>query len=90
MNSHDLARYLLSHRANDIRIEVLVDIGEAEELLVKRTELRDHTEGGYSESYTIPSNSVIAYDSLADVIVIKAGNIIILSKEEMERFDAEL
>ena len=86
MNSHELAKALLVRRVNDVRIEVLIDVDE-EEPRISRTELRDHVEGGYRPTYLLDSAYVVAYDPLVDVIVIKAGTVVVLSKEEMESLD---
>lgn len=77
MLSHDLARALLSRRNNDIRIEVLVDDDPAgeREIWAKQVELRDDLRGG--STWQIGSDDLITYDTEGDVIVIRAGFVII-------------
>lgn len=75
MLSHDLARALLARRNNDVRIEVLIDDDPAGErgYLVRRVGLRDDLRG----SAQIPAGDVITYDTADDVIVVRAGCVVV-------------
>lgn len=78
MLSHDLARALLAHRNNDIRIEVLVDDDPAGErdLYAYRVDLRDSgkARGSFHE---LPADQVVAYVPDDDVILIHAGFVVL-------------
>jgi hypothetical protein len=77
VNSHELAKLLLSRRANDIRIEVLVDEDPDADYEPQMTSLRDAGDGnGNPISTTIPADQIVVYDSEEDVIVIRAGVIV--------------
>jgi hypothetical protein len=76
--SHDLARALLARRNNDVLIEVLVDedpTGERE-LQTQRVDLRD---GGQATGsmWQVPSDLVVEYDGADDVVVIRAGFVVL-------------
>lgn len=77
MLSHDLARALLAHRNNDVRIEVLVDDDPAGErdYLVLRTDLRDFEPS--NGAHTIPAGEVVGYDGADDVVIVRAGFLVV-------------
>ncbi len=78
MLSHDLARLLLAHRNNDIRVEVLVDDDPAGErdLHAQWVDLRD---GGTARGswHELPADQVVAYNPDEDVVVIRAGFVVV-------------
>lgn len=78
MLSHDLARALLAHRNNDIRVEVLVDDDPSgvRDIWAKRIELRDGGAMRGSE-YHMPGSELVAYDGEDDVVVIRAGFVVL-------------
>lgn len=77
MLSHDLARALLARRNNDVRIEVLVDDDPTGQrgYLVQRTDLRDFEPS--NGATTVPAEEIVAYDTEGDVIVIRAGSVVV-------------
>lgn len=76
MLSHDLARALLAHRNNDVRVEVLVDDDPAgdRDIWAKRTELRDDRRCG---AFQVPAEDLVGYDGENDVVVIKAAFVVV-------------
>lgn len=81
MLSHDLAHELLAHRNNDVRVEVLVDddtTGETYKTVM--VELRDQDP---TIDPDLREDPVIGYDSVNDVVFIRAG-IVVVSEEEPE------
>ena len=73
MLSHDLARILLAHRNNDVRIEVLVDDDPAGERAIRPQwcGLRDSMPAG--SGFAVPAGEVVVYDAEDDVLVVRAG-----------------
>lgn len=71
MNSHELAKLLLSRRANDIRIQVWVDTDPTglEDPTSHRVELGDMPD----RWWTVPAEELLTYDSENDLLILKAG-----------------
>lgn len=78
MLSHDLARELLARRNNDVRIEILVDDDPAEvrDVYATRIELRD-SGASRGSTYELPPEEIVTYLADDDVIVIRAGLLVI-------------
>jgi len=77
MDSHELARALLAHRATDVRIEVVID-GPGPAYDRQLVYLRDHPE---DDDIRIPTSSVVFYHPDADAMVIRAGFVGVPSPE---------
>lgn len=71
MLSHDLARELLSHRNNDVRVQVLVDDDPTAETY--RTILVELRDTDLTLDPDLNKDQLVTYDADKDVIVLRAG-----------------
>lgn len=76
MLSHDLARALLAHRNNDVRVEVLTyNPADDDTPLLRQVELRD---GGFlTAEDRVDEADVVAYDADRDAIIVRAGFVVV-------------
>lgn len=77
MLSHDLARALLAHRNNDIRIEVLVDDDPTGKRDVYRSRIGLRDGVTLTCGHHLPAAEVVAYDGDDDVVVIRAAFVVL-------------
>ena len=76
MLSHDLARMLLAHRNNDLRISVLnISADEDDERVVEKvTSLRD--DRWVQDDQRTTAEGVLRYDAKSDTLHILAGYVV--------------
>jgi|GEM_PF-6128830 hypothetical protein len=80
MLSHDLARELLARRNNDVRVQVLIDDDPTGETY--RTSLVELRDQDSTIDPDLLGDPVVTYDPASDVIVIRAGAVVIADPED--------
>lgn len=77
MLSHDLARALLAHRDNDVRIEVLVDDDPDGERDIYKTRVGLRDGVTLTSGYYLPADELVGYDGENDLVIIKAAFVVV-------------
>lgn len=81
MMSHALARALLAHRDNDVRIRVIVDDDPTGQTY--RTQLIELQDTDTTIDPDLNTEAIVDYDATNDVIVIKAGVVCLIDPEDI-------